>query len=122
MVVVLLHSVHVVVEAAKQFAFKLEHSVALGHIAEPGFSHLEGRFVGHGEDVDPSHLHLEYDRSVILFHPKTHVALHRVALRASILGKELLHDCLGHEDEVNALSEAFLDLKVLPQELERNIS
>ena len=72
--------------------------------------------------IDLSHLHLEDDGDIVLLHSKALVVLQCIALLAFILGNELIHDWLGHEDEINTLSEALLDLILLPKELDLGIS
>ena len=118
---ILAYTVHIVIQAAQQFTFKLKHSVTLGRVTEPSFLHLESSFVGQSEKVDSSHLHLEDDSAVVLLHADALKVLNRFLLLASILCDELLYDILGHEQKVDSLSEALLDLVILPLELDRNI-
>ena len=114
---------HVVVQTAQDFSFECQDSIILGHVAEPGLLHFVGSFVGHGEKIDSSHLHLEYDFSVVLFYSHAFIVVQRFVLCARrILFYKLCHDVLGDEDEVNTFSEALFYLIVLPREFYRDIS
>ena len=59
------HLMHIVVQTAEHFPFKLEYCLALGEVAEPRLFHLVDTLVWHRNKVDLAHLH--FDLSFLIF-------------------------------------------------------